>query len=100
MEAVEEFATGPLQLGEEVAMDYLNAARETLDHPNAVTDQAFGGWVQYRDALELGVSKALAKRSLAPGCPWTRSRPPSTKSANAWAASSIRPKLYARTLGK
>ena len=60
MEAVEEFATGPLQLGEEVAIDYLNAARETLDHPNAVTDQAFGGWVQYRDALELGVSKALA----------------------------------------
>ncbi|MCY4093090.1 MAG: extracellular solute-binding protein [Caldilineaceae bacterium] len=63
MEAVEEFATGPLQLGEEVAVDYLNAARETLDHPNAVTDQAFGGWVQYRDALELGVSKALANEA-------------------------------------
>ena len=60
MEAVEEFATGPLQLGEDVAIDYLNAACETLDHPNAVTDQAFGGWVQYRDAPELGVSKALA----------------------------------------
>ena len=60
MEAVEEFATGQLQLGEDVAIDYLNAACETLDHPNAVTDQAFGGWVQYRDAPELGVSRALA----------------------------------------
>jgi len=60
LEAVDEFAHGPLQLGEEVARDYLDAAKATLDHPNAVTDQAFGGWVQYRDALELGVSKALA----------------------------------------
>jgi multiple sugar transport system substrate-binding protein len=60
LEAVDEFANGPLQLGEEVARDYLDAAKRTLDHPNAVTDQAFGGWVQYRDALELGVSKAMA----------------------------------------
>lgn len=63
LEAVDEFANGPLQLGEEVAEDYLQAARDTLDHPNAVTDQAFGGWVQYRDALELGVSKALANEA-------------------------------------
>lgn len=63
LEAVDEFANGPLQLGEEVARDYLDAAKATLDHPNAVTDQAFGGWVQYRDALELGVSKALANEA-------------------------------------
>jgi multiple sugar transport system substrate-binding protein len=63
LEAVDEFANGPLQLGEEVAIDYLNAAKGTLDHPNAVTDQAFGGWVQYRDALELGVSKAMAQEA-------------------------------------
>jgi multiple sugar transport system substrate-binding protein len=63
LDALDEFATGALQLGEEVALDYLEAARGTLDHPNAVTDQAFGGWVQYRDALELGVSKALANEA-------------------------------------
>lgn len=60
MEAVDEFANGPLDLGEDVAIDYLTAARETLDHPNAVTDLAFPGWVQYRDALELAVAKAMA----------------------------------------
>lgn len=60
LEAVDEFANGPLQLGQDVAEDYLAAAQETLDHPNAVTDLAFPGWVQYRDALELGVSRALA----------------------------------------
>ncbi|MEM7132193.1 MAG: substrate-binding domain-containing protein [Chloroflexota bacterium] len=59
MEAIDEFANGPLDLGEEVARDYLNAARDTLDHPNAVTDLAFPGWVQYRDALELAVAKAM-----------------------------------------
>ena len=59
-DAVDEFANGPLQLGEEAAKDYLDAARATLDHPNAVTDLAFPGWVQYRDALELAVAKALA----------------------------------------
>ncbi|MEM7539841.1 MAG: twin-arginine translocation signal domain-containing protein [Chloroflexota bacterium] len=59
--AVDEFANGPLDLGEEVALDYLNAAQETLDHPNAVTDLAFPGWVQYRDALELAVAKAMAE---------------------------------------
>lgn len=61
MDAIEEFATGPLKLGEEVARDYLDAARATLDHPNAVTDLAFPGWVQYRDALELAVAKAMAE---------------------------------------
>ena len=61
MEAIDEFANGPLDLGEDVAIDYLTAARETLDHPNAVTDLAFPGWVQYRDALELAVAKAMAE---------------------------------------
>jgi multiple sugar transport system substrate-binding protein len=60
LEAVDEFANGPLELGEEVAKDYLDAAKRTLEHPNFVTDLAVMGWVQYRDALELGVSKALA----------------------------------------
>ena len=57
---VDAFANGPLKLGEEVAKDYLDAAERTLSHPNAVVDLAMPGWVQYRDALELGVSKALA----------------------------------------
>lgn len=61
LEAIDEFANGPLKLGEDVARDYLQAARETLDHPNAVTDLAFPGWVQYRDALELAVAKAMAE---------------------------------------
>ena len=60
LEAVDAFVHGPLQLSEAVARNYLDVARATLAHPNAVTDHAFGGWVQYRDALELGVSKALA----------------------------------------
>ncbi|MEM7034799.1 MAG: substrate-binding domain-containing protein [Chloroflexota bacterium] len=59
-EAVDEFANGPLQLGEDVAIDYLEAARATIDHSNAVTDLAIPGWVQYRDALELAVAKAMA----------------------------------------
>jgi multiple sugar transport system substrate-binding protein len=60
LEAVDEFATGPLALGEEAAKDYLDAAKATLDHPNFVTDLAVLGWVQYRDSIELAVSKALA----------------------------------------
>ena len=60
LEAVDAFVHGPLQLSEDVARNYLDVARATLAHPNAVTDHAFGGWVQYRDALELGVSRAMA----------------------------------------
>ena len=60
---VDAFANGPLQLGAEVAEDYLRAAQETLDHPNHVTDLALPGWVQYRDALELAVSKAMAREA-------------------------------------
>ncbi|MEZ4870123.1 MAG: substrate-binding domain-containing protein [Caldilineaceae bacterium] len=60
MQNVEAFADGPLKLGTETAQDYLMAAQATLDHPNAVTDLAFPGWVQYRDALELAVAKAMA----------------------------------------
>ena len=59
-ENIDAFANGPLQLGEEVARDYLDAAKGTFDHPNWVSDIAVPGWVQYRDALELGVAKALA----------------------------------------
>ncbi|MCC7209147.1 MAG: extracellular solute-binding protein [Anaerolineae bacterium] len=53
------FAEG-LNITEETAQDYLDAARETLNHPNAVFDLAIPGFNQYRDALELGVSQALA----------------------------------------
>lgn len=60
MQNVDAFADGPLGLGVETAQDYLMAAQATLDHPNAVTDLAFPGWVQYRDALELAVAKAMA----------------------------------------
>lgn len=60
-EAVDEFASGPLQLGDEAARDYLDAAARTLDHPNAVTDLAIPGWVQYRDTVELAVAKAMAE---------------------------------------
>lgn len=60
LENIDEFANGALKLGEEVATDYLDAAQRTLNHPNAVVDFAMPGWTQYRDALELGVSKALA----------------------------------------
>lgn len=61
MAAVDEFANGPLKLGMEAAEDYLAAAQETLDHPNAVTDLAVPGWVQYRDALELAIAKAMGE---------------------------------------
>lgn len=60
LQNVDEFANGALKLGEEVAKDYLDAAKRTLEHPNAVVDFAMPGWTQYRDALELGVSKAMA----------------------------------------
>ena len=65
LEAVDEFATGPLKLGEETARDYLEAAKDTLAHPNFVTDLAVLGWVQYRDVLELAVAKALANEMTA-----------------------------------
>lgn len=60
-EDIEAFAHGPLDLGEEVAQDYLQAAEDTFAHPNYVTDLAMPGWVQYRDALELAISKAMAR---------------------------------------
>jgi len=53
------FAEG-LKISEATAKDYLDAARQTLSHPNAVFDLAIPGFNQYRDALELGVSQALA----------------------------------------
>lgn len=60
-ENTEAFVDGPLGLGEEVAADYLQAAQETFAHPNYVTDFAMPGWVQYRDALELAVARAMAR---------------------------------------
>ncbi|MEX1020284.1 MAG: ABC transporter substrate-binding protein [Litorilinea sp.] len=60
-ENIEAFVDGPMGLGEEVAADYLQAAQETFAHPNYVTDLAMPGWVQYRDALELAVARALAR---------------------------------------
>jgi len=60
---VDAFANGPLKLGKEAAEDYLDAAQRTLAHPNAVTDFAMPGWVQYRDALELAISKAMSEEA-------------------------------------
>jgi multiple sugar transport system substrate-binding protein len=60
LDNVDAFANGPLKLGEEAARDYLEAAKATLAHPNCVSDLAVPGWSQYRDAMELAVSKALA----------------------------------------
>jgi len=99
MEAVDEFANGPLELGEEVALDYLNAAGETLDHPNAVTDQAFGGWVQYRDALELGISKALANE-LSPQDALDEVAAAFNEVSERMGGLQHQAELYARTLGQ
>jgi multiple sugar transport system substrate-binding protein len=42
------------------AKRYLDAIKATLEHPNTVMDLRVPGWVQYRDALELAISKGLA----------------------------------------
>jgi multiple sugar transport system substrate-binding protein len=55
----EAFAAG-LNVSVESATDYLDAAQRTLEDPNAVIDLAIPGFNQYRDALELGVSQAIA----------------------------------------
>ena len=60
---VDAFANSDLKLGKIVAEDYLDAAQRTMDHPNRVVDLALPGWTQYRDALELAVSKAMAKEA-------------------------------------
>ncbi len=45
---------------ERSATTYLRALNETMTHPNLVLNLRIPGWTQYRDALELAVSKALA----------------------------------------
>lgn len=45
---------------ERSATTYLRALNETMTHPNLVLNLRMPGWTQYRDALELAVSKALA----------------------------------------
>ena len=60
---IDAFANSDLKLGKVVAEDYLDAAQRTMDHPNRVVDLALPGWTQYRDALELAVSKAMAKEA-------------------------------------
>jgi multiple sugar transport system substrate-binding protein len=42
------------------ATAYLNMIQQVLGHPNAVFQLRLPGYVQYQDALELAVSKALA----------------------------------------
>jgi multiple sugar transport system substrate-binding protein len=42
------------------AKRYLDAIKRTLEHPNIIMDLRIPGWVQYRDALELAISKGLA----------------------------------------
>lgn len=44
----------------EDATAYLNMIQQVLGHPNAVFQLRLPGYVQYQDALELAVSKALA----------------------------------------
>jgi len=45
---------------QEDAQDYLEMVEQVLGHPNAVFQLRLPGYVQYQDALELGVSKAIA----------------------------------------
>lgn len=85
-------------VSEETAMGYLAASQATLNHPNAVIDLAIPGFSQYRDALELGVSQALAGEMSAEDA--------LNQVAQAWEEVSNRmggkegqAELYARTLG-
>jgi multiple sugar transport system substrate-binding protein len=51
---------GRLQFTERSAKTYIRALNETMTHPNLVLDLRMPGWTQYRDAVELAVSKGLA----------------------------------------
>jgi len=51
---------GPLQFSERSATTYIRALDETMNHPNLILDLRIHGWTQYRDAVELAVSQALA----------------------------------------
>ncbi len=98
LEAIDEFANGPLQLGEETAQDYLDAAKATLDHPNAVTDLAFPGWVQYRDALELAVAKAMANE-LSPQAALDEAKAAFDEISGRMGGKASQAEIYLRTMG-
>lgn len=51
---------GRLQMTQRSADTYIRALNETMSHPNLVLDLRLPGWTQYRDAVELAVSKGLA----------------------------------------
>ena len=51
---------GPLEFTERSATTYIRALNETMSHPNLILDLRVPGWTQYRDAVELAVSRALA----------------------------------------
>jgi multiple sugar transport system substrate-binding protein len=42
--------------------DYLSIQQEALSNPNLIYNMRLPGYIQYQDALELAVSKALAKQ--------------------------------------
>ena len=47
------------------ARGYLNMVEDVLMHPNAVFQLRLPGYIQYQDALELAISKALSGQSSA-----------------------------------
>ena len=51
---------GALKFDQTAAEQYTSALKRTMDSPNTIWDLRIPGWTQYRDALELGVSKGLA----------------------------------------
>jgi multiple sugar transport system substrate-binding protein len=48
---------------EQEAADYLNIQQEALSNSNLIYNMRLPGYIQYQDALELAISKALAKQS-------------------------------------
>ena len=57
---IKPWVEGTLKFGERSATTYVRALNETMSHPNLVLDLRVPGWTQYRDAVELAVSRALA----------------------------------------
>jgi multiple sugar transport system substrate-binding protein len=57
---IKPWMEGPLQFSERSATTYIRALNETMNHPNLVLDLRVPGWTQYRDAVELAVSRALS----------------------------------------
>lgn len=56
---------GPLKFDQVAAEQYTSALKRTMDNPNTIWDLRIPGWTQYRDAVELAVSKALAGEAAA-----------------------------------